>query len=64
MTTINTIFEGIEENSLELMFVANDVDSDTVTITIAGQRAVMDLTSFMLAVEFMERAAKAVRRLR
>ena len=62
MTTITSIFSADDEADLRLTIEANDIETDTITIEINGAHISMPIVDLRIAMDFMERAAKAVRR--
>jgi len=62
MTTITSIFSADDEADLRLTIEANDIETDTITIEINGTHISMPVVDLRIAMDFMERAAKAVRR--
>ena len=63
MTIITSMFQCKHDDDLTLTIQADDLETDTIAIEIRGERVSMLISDFMLAVEFMERAAESVRRI-
>jgi hypothetical protein len=61
MTTIISSFPAQDDKDIRFEVEANDADTDSINIEIGGESVTMPLADLVIAVDFMERASKAVR---